>query len=215
MNLVFYGPPGAGKGTQAQKLSAQRGWPHISTGDLLRAAVATGTELGQKAKSYMDSGALVPDQLMCDMVAERLGRGDGTKGWILDGFPRTRVQAEALDATLARLGQKVDRCLEFTADKREVFERLVGRLTCTACNAVFHRKTKKPRADGVCDVCGGRLEQRKDDREETVAKRWSVYEGIRTEVGPYFAAKELLTTVDGMGTEEAVTARLERILPPR
>lgn len=215
MNLVFLGPPGAGKGTQAQQLAAKRGWPHVSTGDLLRAAVAGGTELGKKAKSFMDAGQLVPDSVMCGVVAERLTQPDCRDGWILDGFPRTQVQADALDATLAGLGKKLDKCIHFKMDLNDVLERLAGRLTCRSCSAPFHRTSKPPKQAGVCDLCGGELYQRSDDNEEKIKKRLDVYRKETTELVPHYEKKGLLVTIEADGSLTEVTARLERAVGGR
>lgn len=208
MRLVFLGPPGAGKGTQAQELSQQRGWPHISTGDLLRAARASNSELGRKAQSYMDAGQLVPDSLICEVVAERLKQKDCATGWILDGFPRTRGQADALEATLRGLGQGLDRCVYFHIDFEELTERLVGRLTCKSCGALFHRTFKPAKVAGKCDVCGGELFQRPDDQEETVRKRLSVYAEQTKELVPYYSSKRLLAQIEAQGTPDEVRTRL-------
>jgi adenylate kinase len=212
MNLIFLGPPGAGKGTQAQRICAAEGWPHISTGDLLRAARASGSELGQKARAFMDAGALVPDALICEVVGERLRRPDCRRGWILDGFPRTRVQADMLLATLADLAMKLHRCVHFHMDEQALVQRLVGRWTCKNCGAPYHEKFKKPAVQGVCDVCGGALYQRPDDVEATVMKRLNEYKSQTQELVPYFEKRGLLTTIDASGTPEEVSARLEPFL---
>lgn len=215
MRLVFLGPPGAGKGTQAQMLAAQKGWPHISTGDLLRAARASGTELGLKAKAYMDKGELVPDALICDVVAERLKAPDCAKGWILDGFPRTRGQADALAATLARLGQKLDRVVYFEIAMNVLIDRLVGRLTCKNCGAPFHRTSKMPKVAGKCDVCGGELVQRPDDREDVVTNRLKTYDDLTKELIAHYRADGSLVTIDALGALEVVTGRLVAALERR
>ncbi len=208
MKLVFLGPPGAGKGTQAKLIAGERGWAHISTGDMLRAAVKAGTPLGLKAKAIMAAGELIPDDLMCAVVADRLGEADCRPGFILDGFPRTRVQADQLDETLAGLGMGLDRCVYFHIDTEVLVSRMTGRLTCRGCGANFHRDAIPPRKAGICDHCGGELYQRADDQEETVRNRLEVYERSTAELIDFYAGQDRLTRIDADGSVEEVAARL-------
>ena len=171
MNLILLGPPGAGKGTQAVNIVKKYNIPHISTGDIFRANIKNGTELGLKAKEYMDRGELVPDDLVCDIATSRLLEDDCKNGFLLDGFPRTVYQAEKLDAFLAEHGKKVDKVLDIAVEKDELMVRLLGRRVCKACGATFHVKNMPPKIEGVCDNCGGELMQRADDNEETVSNR--------------------------------------------
>ena len=209
MKLVFLGPPGAGKGTQAKVAAERHQWAHISTGDMLRAAVAEGTELGVKAKGFMDAGSLVPDELMCDMVAERLKKDDCAHGWILDGFPRTTVQASALADTLAKEGWSLDRCVYFHIERERLVSRLTGRLTCSSCGAIFHREFSPTSVEGVCDKCGGEVIQRADDTVEAVENRLDVYEKSTAELIDHYRGLEQLLQVEADGSVEEVTARLE------
>ena len=176
MYILLMGPPGAGKGTQAERLIADYGIPQISTGDMFRAAVKAGTPLGREAKSYMDKGALVPDTVTVGIVRERLNQPDCAKGWILDGFPRTTAQAAALDAILHDIGINITAVLDITAGREDLIRRTSGRLICRKCGATFHKEFKPPKKAGICDICGGELYQRDDDKEETVRNRLAVYE---------------------------------------
>ena len=176
MYILLMGPPGAGKGTQAERLIADYGIPQISTGDMFRAAVKAGTPLGREAKSYMDKGALVPDTVTVGIVRERLNQPDCAKGWILDGFPRTTAQAAALDAILHDIGINITAVLDITAGREDLIRRTSGRLICRKCGATFHKEFKPPKKSGICDICGGELYQRDDDKEETVRNRLAVYE---------------------------------------
>lgn len=171
MNIIMLGPPGAGKGTQAKMLVEKFGIPQISTGDMLRAAVAEGTELGKKAKEYMDKGQLVPDEVVIGIVEERLKKSDCEKGFILDGFPRTVPQAEALDKILEKMGKKIDYVINIVVPDVEILKRLTGRRTCKQCGAMYHVIYNPPKQEGVCDKCGGELYQRDDDKEETIKNR--------------------------------------------
>jgi len=176
MRAVLLGPPGAGKGTQAVKLVEKYGVPQISTGDIFRKNIKEGTELGKKAQEYMNSGRLVPDELVVDLVKDRLMQDDCANGYLLDGFPRTIFQAEQLDKFLEENGQKLDAVINFEVGHDTLMERLTGRRVCKKCGASFHIKNIPPKVEGICDLCGGELEQRKDDTVETAEKRISVYE---------------------------------------
>lgn len=213
MRLVFLGPPGAGKGTQAVRVSRQQGMPHVSTGDILREAVAKGTGLGRKAKGYMDSGKLVPDDLVNDLVAERLAQGDCARGFLLDGFPRTLVQGEALDATLEAMGTSLDAVVNFDVAEAELVRRLTGRRVCTKCGANYHVETLRPKKSGVCDRCGNQLVQRVDDSPETAKKRLEVYRRqTAADLIDFYRGRELLRTVDANAGIEEVYARVQAVL---
>lgn len=197
MNIIMLGPPGAGKGTQAQMLAEKYGIPQISTGDMLRAAVAEGTELGKKAKEYMDKGQLVPDEVVIGIVKERLSKPDCEKGFILDGFPRTVAQAEALDKMLAEMGKKIDYVINIVVPDEEILKRLTGRRTCRKCGAMYHVIYNPPKVEGVCDKCGGELYQRDDDKEETIKNRLSVYHSQTAPLIEYYRKKGVLVDIDG------------------
>jgi len=197
MRLVFLGPPGAGKGTQAERLCRDMRWAHISTGDLLREAVAEKTELGLKAAEFMNRGTLVPDDLVVSLVAERLKEDDCTEGFVLDGFPRTLVQGEMLERTLDELGIKLDLVLYFDTGKEVIVKRLSGRRICRNCNANYHVTNIPPKVEGVCDRCGGELYQRDDDKPETVEKRLEVYEEQTAPLIRFYRERGLLKEVSG------------------
>ena len=197
MRLVIFGPPGAGKGTQAKMLSEKLGVPHIATGDIFREAVKAGTELGKLAKQYMDRGELVPDEVVIGIVEERLRRPDCSKGFILDGFPRTIKQAEALDEMLQRMGVKLDAVVNLEVSEDEVVKRISLRRTCRNCGAIYHLITNPPKKEGVCDKCGGELYQRDDDREETVRSRLRVYRQQTEPLLKFYEQRGLLKNVDG------------------
>lgn len=197
MRLVLLGPPGAGKGTQAKVLSQTYAIPHISTGDILREAVKNNAPVGKKAKAYMDKGELVPDDVVNQIVVERIGEDDAARGFILDGFPRTRVQAQRLDESLGELGIALDLVLYFETSNRVAIARLSGRRVCRKCGANFHITNIPPKVNGVCDHCGGELYQRPDDSEETVKNRLVVYEQQTKELVEYYRGKGLLRTVSG------------------
>lgn len=211
MRVVFIGPPGVGKGTQAQRLAASHGLAKISTGDVLREAVRNGTPLGREAKRFMDSGALVPDALVIDMLAERLKAGDTAKGYLLDGFPRTIPQAEALEKMLASRGERLDRVIAFTAAADVIVDRLSGRRGCPSCGKVYHVKYDPPQGSR-CGGCGTELIQRDDDREETIRKRLEVYERETAPLLTYYQARGLLTMIDGTEPIDQVAARVEAAL---
>jgi adenylate kinase len=204
MRLVLLGAPGAGKGTQAKKLIDKYGIPQISTGDLLRAAVAAGTQLGKEAKSYMDKGELVPDKVVLGMVQERLGQDDCKKGYILDGFPRNTVQAEALDTMLKGLNMSLNAALSVDVPKEDLLKRLTGRRTCRSCNQMYNVYFSPSKKEGVCDKCGGELYQRDDDREETIKKRLDVYEAQTAPLIDYYRKAGILKSVSGTGNIDAI-----------
>ncbi len=199
LRLIFLGPPGVGKGTQAQRLAAARRIPHISTGDILRAQVAAATVLGQRAKQYMDKGELVPDQLVVDMVAGRLTMPDCQPGYLLDGFPRTIAQAAALESKLAERSEKIDKVLYFSAPDDILIRRLSGRRACPACGAGHHVDTMLPKKPGTCDKCGAKLIQRKDDQPDTIKNRLAVYQAQTRELIDYYEAAGLLVEIDSTG----------------
>jgi adenylate kinase len=204
MRLLFLGPPGAGKGTQARELAAELGVPQVATGDMLRDALARKTPLGLEAKRYMDAGALVPDEVVIGLIAERLREPDAERGFILDGFPRTIPQAEGLDRLLKDLGQGLDRVVYFDVSERELLRRLTGRRSCPRCQATFHLVSAPPRVEGRCDRCGSELVQREDDREATVRKRLEVYARQTAPLLDYYRDRHLLVSVTGEGDITAV-----------
>jgi len=206
LRLVFLGPPGVGKGTQAKRLAAARALPHISTGDILRAEVAAGSELGRRAKAYMDRGELVPDDLVVAMVARRLAQDDCRDGFLLDGFPRTMAQAVALEKTLAGDGGPIDKVLYFSAPDDILIRRLSGRRTCPRCGANYHVDTLPPKTDGRCDRCGADLVQRDDDRPDTVRNRLDVYRAQTQELIDHYRAAGLLVEIPSSGTVEEIAA---------
>lgn len=207
MRIVLVGPPGAGKGTQAQFIASHLSIPKISTGDIFRANVSQGTELGRQAKSFMDNGDLVPDSVTIAMVRDRLAEDDASDGFLLDGFPRTLTQAKVLDELLDELGTKVDVVLELVVDDDEVVRRLSGRRTCRVCGRVWHIDFEPPSKEGICDQCGGELFQRDDDREETIRHRLEVYAEQTAPLIGFYADKGTLVGVDATGPVEDVTER--------
>ena len=205
MNLILLGPPGAGKGTQAQRLMAHYGIPQLSTGEMLRAAVAEGSDLGKQAKSIMEAGDLVPDGLMIQLISQRIGREDCANGFILDGFPRTTAQAEALDAMLAERELQLDKVIAISVDEEALIERISGRFSCTDCGTGYHDSFKPPAVEGVCDECGGKnFERRKDDNRETVQARLQTYHQQTAPIIPYYDADGRLARGDGMAEIRAV-----------
>jgi adenylate kinase len=208
VRLVLLGPPGAGKGTQARSLAALWKIPQVASGDLLRAAVREGTKLGREAAGYMDRGALVPDELVLKMVAERLEKPDARVGFILDGFPRNVMQAEALAAGLARTGQKLDKVVAVIVPDEELVKRISGRRTCRNCNAMYHMTFEPPKKPGVCDKCGGELYQRADDAEATVRERLKVYREATQPLLDHYGRLGLLARIDGVGRPEEVEKRI-------
>ncbi len=197
MRLIMLGAPGAGKGTQAAKLAEAYQIPHISTGDIFRANIKGGTELGKKAKSYMDQGKLVPDELVCDLVADRIKQDDCTKGFILDGFPRTVPQAEALDKTLNEMNLVLDAAVDVDVPDDHIVRRMGGRRACLKCGATYHIVYNKPSKEGVCDACGSDLVQRDDDKPETVQTRLQVYHDQTQPLIDYYSKAGVLKSVDG------------------
>jgi adenylate kinase len=211
MYVVLLGAPGTGKGTQAVVIAEKYQWPHISTGDMLREHVAKGTDLGKKARGYMDAGALVPDGLVISMLVERIGRDDARKGFLLDGFPRNLVQAQALDAALSRAGKSIDKALNITVPDDELVKRLGGRWLCRSCSAIYHEVTNPPKVAGVCDRCGGSLYQRDDDKPETVRARLENMKPPADMIGLYRSQGKLVD-INGDQAVEAVTDDLSRAL---
>jgi len=197
VNLLIMGPPGAGKGTQAETLVKELGITHISTGDMFRSAIKEGTEMGIKAKEYMDKGELVPDYVVVGMVKERLSRPESTGGFLLDGFPRNVVQAEALDETLKTIGIKLDSVINIVVPRDKLVNRLTGRRICRSCGSSYHVQFKKPRVEGICDNCGGELYQRSDDNDTAVNNRLYVYEASTRSLIDYYAKKGLLRNING------------------
>ncbi|MDH3976387.1 MAG: adenylate kinase [Deltaproteobacteria bacterium] len=210
--LILLGAPGAGKGTQSKRLVVNYGIPQISTGDILRAALKNGTELGVKAKTYMDKGELVPDDVVIGIIRERLIEKDCSEGFILDGFPRTVIQADALEETLESLGQPIDNVVNIHVDEKELLLRLTGRRICTNCGEVYHIKFNPPEDEHKCDKCGSDLYQRDDDKEETISERLKVYSSTTTPLIDYYEKKNLLATVEGVGSEIEIFDRIGAIL---
>ena len=212
MKIILMGPPGAGKGTQAEKLVEVYQIPHISTGDMFRKAQKDGTELGLKAKSYMEQGQLVPDEVTVGIVKERLAEDDCKDGFLLDGFPRTVQQADALDGILKELGMTLDRVVNIEVDKAFLVDRLTGRRVCRACGATFHVTNKAPKVEGVCDKCGGELYQRNDDTIETVSNRLDVYAAQTAPLIEYYQSKGIMSSIDGSQSMEKVLADIRSAL---
>ena len=212
MKIVMLGAPGAGKGTQAKMIAAKYQIPHISTGDIFRANIKNGTELGKKAKSYMDQGLLVPDELTVDLVIDRLAQDDCKNGYILDGFPRTIPQAEALDAALAKLGEKMDYAIDVDVPDENIVSRMSGRRACTGCGATYHIVYNPSKKGECCEVCGEKLILRDDDKPETVQKRLNVYHEQTQPLIDYYTKQSILRTVDGTQDMNDVFAEIAKIL---
>jgi adenylate kinase len=210
VRLIFLGPPGAGKGTQARELAREWGVPQIATGEMLREAVAAGTPLGREAQRIMDTGALVPDDVMIGLIAERLRQADAVNGFILDGFPRTIAQAEALDRLLKDLEQRLDAVVYFQVAEPELIRRLTGRRICRRCQTAFHVVSAPPKREGVCDRCGGELYQRDDDSEATVRNRLQVYERQTAPLLDYYRDRDRLVPIQGEGTIAAIRDAIRR-----
>jgi adenylate kinase len=208
MNLILLGPPGVGKGTQAKLLIDKFGIPQISTGDILRAAVKELTPMGVKAKGFMDSGALVPDAVVIGIVEERLAQDDCQKGFILDGFPRTVAQADALSQVLSGLRRSIDHVISLSVDKDELLKRLTGRRACAKCGAVYHVDFAPSKVAGTCDACSGELFQREDDKEATILHRLKVYQEQTAPLIAYYQACGLLRSVNGLGTVDGVQGEI-------
>jgi len=212
MNLILLGPPAAGKGTQAKMLTQAYGIPQISTGDMLREAVKAGSPMGVKAKSFMDSGALVPDEVVVGIVEERLQRDDCKKGFILDGFPRTTAQADTLKGMLSSKGMRIDHVVCIQVATEELIRRLSGRRICRECMTPFHVVFNPPKKEGVCDACGGELYQRDDDQEASVKVRLDAYENQTKPLVDYYKREGLLRPVDGIGSLDEIQTRIKKAL---
>ena len=212
MKLIMLGAPGAGKGTQAKMIANNYNIPHISTGDIFRANIKEGTELGKKAQTYMDKGELVPDELVVDLVVDRVAKDDAKNGYVLDGFPRTIPQAEALDKALAACGEKIDYAIDVNVPDENIISRMSGRRACTACGGTYHIVNIPPKKEGICDACGGPLVLRADDEPETVKKRLDVYHEQTQPLIDYYTEQEILKTVDGTVSMEDVFKAITDIL---
>ena len=212
MKLIMLGAPGAGKGTQAKRIAAKYGIPHISTGDIFRANIKNGTELGKKAQTYMDQGLLVPDELVCDLVVDRIQQSDCEKGYVLDGFPRTIPQAEALTAALEKLGTGIDYAINVEVPDANILNRMAGRRACLGCGATYHVEFNPPKQEGVCDTCGAELVLRDDDKPETVQKRLDVYHEQTQPLIDYYTKAGKLAEVDGTKDMDDVFAAIVDLL---
>ena len=212
MKIIMLGAPGAGKGTQAKKIAAKYGIPHISTGDIFRANIKEGTELGTKAKAYMDKGELVPDELTCDLVVDRISKPDAAAGYVLDGFPRTIPQAESLDEALGQMGESLDYAINVDVPDEHIVNRMSGRRACVGCGATYHIVYAPTKKEGVCDVCGAELILRDDDKPETVQKRLSVYHEQTQQLIDYYKGKGILKDVDGTKDMDVVFQAITDIL---
>ena len=212
MKIIMLGAPGAGKGTQAKMIAEKCGIPHISTGDIFRANIKNGTELGAKAKEYMDKGLLVPDELVCDLVVDRIQQADCEKGYILDGFPRTIPQAEALEAALNAIEQKLDYAIDIDVPDENIINRMSGRRACVGCGATYHVLFNPTKVEGKCDVCGESLILRDDDKPETVKKRLDVYHNQTQPLIDFYTERKVLVEVDGTQSMDKVFEDIMKIL---
>ena len=212
MKIIMLGAPGAGKGTQAKQIASKYSIPHISTGDIFRANIKNGTELGKKAKEYMDQGLLVPDELTCDLVMDRIAQDDAKNGFVLDGFPRTIPQAEALDAALTKIGQSMDFAIDVDVPDENIINRMSGRRACLNCGATYHIVSIPPKNEGICDTCGNELVLREDDKPETVKKRLDVYHDQTQPLIDYYNGKGILKSVNGTQPMEKVFEDITAIL---
>jgi adenylate kinase len=212
MRLILVGPPGAGKGTQAVALAAHYKIPHISTGDIFRANLKNGTELGKQAQSFMDRGELVPDSVTNEMVKDRLGNTDVANGFLLDGFPRNTNQAEVLDVILKDKKMPLDAALELLIDNSEIIRRLSGRRTCRNCSATFHKDFEKPKVDGICDKCNGELYQREDDKEEVITRRLEIYAQQTEPIISYYKKAGILKNMSAVGDVAEITQKVIALL---
>lgn len=213
MNLILLGPPGAGKGTQAKRLERAHGLVQLSTGDMLRAAITSGSELGRQAKQVIEAGQLMPDDIIVRMIEARIAEPDAKRGFVLDGFPRTEAQAEALDKMLAKQGRSLTGVIELAVEEGALIERISGRFTCAKCGAGYHDKFQRPKRDGICDKCGGtEFVRRKDDNVETLKARLEAYRAQTAPIIPYYRNRGLLRSVDGMAAPDEVARQIEAIL---
>ena len=212
MKIIMLGAPGAGKGTQAKKIAAKYDIPHISTGDIFRANIKNGTELGNKAKTYMDQGLLVPDELVVDLVVDRLAQDDAKNGYVLDGFPRTIPQAEALDAALGKINEKMDYAIDVDVPDENIVNRMSGRRACLNCGATYHLISIPPKVEGICDRCGSEIVLREDDKPETVQKRLKVYHEQTQPLIDYYKNQGILKSVDGTQPMDEVFKAIVTIL---
>ncbi|MGI6118781.1 MAG: adenylate kinase [Bilifractor sp.] len=212
MKIIMLGAPGAGKGTQAKMISGEYGIPHISTGDIFRSNIKNGTELGKKAKTYMDAGQLVPDELTCDLVVDRIAQDDAKNGYVLDGFPRTIPQAEALTNALNARGEKIDFAIDVDVPDDSIITRMSGRRACLSCGATYHVVYNPPKKEGICDVCGKELVLRDDDKPETVKKRLEVYHTQTQPLIDYYQKAGVLVKVDGTQEINAIFSEIRKLL---
>ena len=212
MKLIMLGAPGAGKGTQAKRIAAKYGIPHISTGDIFRANIKNGTELGKKAQTYMDQGLLVPDELVCDLVVDRIQQSDCEKGYVLDGFPRTIPQAETLTAALEKLGTSIDYAINVEVPDENILKRMGGRRACLSCGATYHIEFNPTKKEGICDTCGAETVLRDDDKPETVQKRLDVYHAQTQPLIDYYTKAGKLAEVDGTQNMDDVFAAIVDLL---
>lgn len=215
MKIIMLGAPGAGKGTQAKRIAQKYNIPHISTGDIFRANIKNGTELGNKAKTYMEKGFLVPDELVCDLVVDRVGQDDCNNGYVLDGFPRTIFQAERLGAALAQIKSQLDYAIDIEVPDEDIIRRMGGRRACSGCGATYHMEYAPPKQDGICDVCGGKLILREDDVPETVKKRLDIYHAQTQPLIEYYKSTQVLHSIDGSRKMENVFQDIVHILEKR